>query len=25
LVLVSADRDFARYPSLRWHDPSDDW
>jgi toxin-antitoxin system PIN domain toxin len=25
LVLVSADRDFARYPGLRWHDPSDDW
>ena len=24
-VLVSADRDFARYPGLRWHDPSDDW
>jgi predicted AAA+ superfamily ATPase len=20
LVLVSADRDFARYPRLRWHD-----
>jgi toxin-antitoxin system PIN domain toxin len=25
LVLLSADRDFARYPGLRWHDPSDDW
>ena len=25
LVLVSADRDFARYPGLRWHDPSSDW
>ena len=25
LVLVSADRDFARYPGLRWYDPSGDW
>jgi uncharacterized protein len=25
LVLVSADRDFARYPGLRWHDPSEEW
>lgn len=25
LVLVSADRDFARYPGLRWHDPSTHW
>jgi toxin-antitoxin system PIN domain toxin len=25
LVLVSADRDFARYPGLRWHDPSEGW
>ncbi|HVM15591.1 MAG TPA: TA system VapC family ribonuclease toxin [Egibacteraceae bacterium] len=25
LVLVSADRDFARYPGLRWHDPSLAW
>ncbi|MDQ3312883.1 MAG: PIN domain-containing protein [Actinomycetota bacterium] len=25
LVLVSADRDFARYPGLRWHDPTDSW
>jgi toxin-antitoxin system PIN domain toxin len=25
LVLVSADRDFARYPGLRWHDPSETW
>jgi uncharacterized protein len=25
LVLVSADRDFARYPGLRWHDPSARW
>jgi predicted nucleic acid-binding protein len=25
LVLVSADRDFARYPGLRWHDPSSEW
>lgn len=25
LVLVSADRDFARYPGLRWHDPTVDW
>lgn len=25
LVLVSADRDFARYPGLRWLDPSESW
>jgi uncharacterized protein len=25
LILVSADRDFARYPGLRWHDPSERW
>lgn len=25
LVLVSADRDFARYPGLRWHDPTAGW
>lgn len=25
LELVSADRDFARYPALRWRDPSADW
>lgn len=25
LVLVSADRDFARYPRLRWEDPSSSW
>jgi uncharacterized protein len=25
LVLVSADRDFARYPGLRWHDPTEHW
>jgi toxin-antitoxin system PIN domain toxin len=25
LVLVSADRDFARYPGLRWHNPSESW
>lgn len=25
LVLVSADRDFARYPGLRWQDPSAGW
>lgn len=25
LLLVSADRDFARYPGLRWHDPSAEW
>jgi uncharacterized protein len=25
LVLISADRDFARYPGLRWHDPSASW
>jgi len=25
LMLVSADRDFARYPGLRWHDPSEGW
>ncbi|MGQ0679861.1 MAG: TA system VapC family ribonuclease toxin [Actinomycetota bacterium] len=25
LVMVSADRDFARYPGLRWHDPSAVW
>jgi uncharacterized protein len=25
LVVVSADRDFARYPGLRWHDPSESW
>jgi toxin-antitoxin system PIN domain toxin len=25
LVLVSADRDFARYPGLRWHDPTVGW
>lgn len=25
LVLVSADRDFARYPGLRWQDPSESW
>ena len=25
LLLVSADRDFARYPGLRWHDPSESW
>lgn len=25
LILVSADRDFARYPGLRWHDPSAGW
>jgi toxin-antitoxin system PIN domain toxin len=25
LVLVSADRDFARYPGLRWEDPSAAW
>lgn len=25
LTLVSADRDFARYPELRWHDPSSAW
>ena len=23
--LFRDDRDFARYPGLRWHDPSDDW
>lgn len=25
LVLASADRDFARYPGLRWFDPSESW
>lgn len=25
LVLASADRDFARYPGLRWSDPSSGW
>jgi toxin-antitoxin system PIN domain toxin len=25
LVLMSADRDFARYPGLRWEDPSASW
>jgi len=25
LELLSADRDFARYPGLRWHDPSERW
>lgn len=25
LVLVSADRDFARYPGLRWHNPAEGW
>lgn len=25
LVLASADRDFARYPGLRWMDPSEAW
>lgn len=25
LQLVSADSDFARYPDLRWHDPSAAW
>lgn len=25
LTLVSADRDFARYPDLRWHDPTRAW
>lgn len=25
LTLISADRDFARYPGLRWHDPSTLW
>jgi len=25
LELASADRDFARYPGLRWVDPSDSW
>ncbi len=25
LVLTSADRDFARYPGLRWQDPSRSW
>ena len=25
LVLVSPDRDLARYPGLRWHDPSEGW
>lgn len=25
LVLASADRDFGRYPGLRWVDPSADW
>jgi toxin-antitoxin system PIN domain toxin len=24
-VLVSADRDFARYPEIRWHDPTAAW
>jgi toxin-antitoxin system PIN domain toxin len=25
LEVVSADRDFARYPGLRWHDPTATW
>jgi predicted nucleic acid-binding protein len=25
LVVVSANREFARYPGLRWHDPSESW
>ncbi|MGH2856387.1 MAG: TA system VapC family ribonuclease toxin [Solirubrobacteraceae bacterium] len=25
LLLMSADRDFARYPGLRWQDPSRSW
>lgn len=25
LALVSADRDFARYPGVRWHDPTHEW
>jgi hypothetical protein len=25
MVLASADRDFARYPGLRWYDPSENW
>ncbi len=25
LTLVSADRDFARYPDVRWHDPTQAW
>lgn len=25
LTLVSADRDFARYPDVRWHDPTQTW
>lgn len=25
LVMVSGDRDFARYPGLRWHDPTTGW
>lgn len=25
MVLVSADRDFARYPGLRWSDPAEQW
>jgi len=25
LELLSGDRDFARYPGLRWHDPSEGW
>lgn len=25
MVLISADRDFARYPGLRWRDPSQHW
>ncbi|HLI59489.1 MAG TPA: TA system VapC family ribonuclease toxin [Solirubrobacteraceae bacterium] len=25
LVIMSADRDFARYPGLRWEDPSAAW
>ncbi len=25
LVLASADRDFGRYPGLRWEDPSASW
>jgi toxin-antitoxin system PIN domain toxin len=25
LLLLSADRDFARYPGLRWQDPSEEW
>jgi len=25
LEVMSADRDFARYPGLRWHDPTSSW